>query len=45
MNGTIHFNDSLELAEFLKNFVGCTAVFTVSREGATGFVLTFTGGF
>ena len=45
MNGTIHFNDSQELAEFLTHFTGCTAIFDVVREGALGWVLTFKGGF
>jgi len=45
MNGTIHFGDVQELAEFLKQWVGQTAMFTVHREGAEGFVLQFTGGY
>lgn len=45
MDGTIYFNDSLELAEFLKEFVGCTAKFEVTRHGTIGWKLTFLGGF
>ena len=45
MHGTITFPDLAALAEFLRQFTGSTAVFTV-REGARGtWVLEFTGGF
>jgi hypothetical protein len=45
MDGTIYFNDSEELAEFLKHFTGSTATFEVVRFGNLGWKLTFTGGF
>jgi hypothetical protein len=45
MNGTIFFNDSEELAEFLKHWVGQTATFEVTRWNSLGWQLTFLGGF
>jgi hypothetical protein len=45
MNGTIYFHDSEELAEFLKHWVGQTAIFEVTRNGSVGWKLQFTGGF
>lgn len=45
MDGIIYFNDSVELAEFLKHFTGCTAKFEVTRFGPLGWKLEFTGGF
>ena len=44
MNGTITFDSAKSLAEFLKEFAGGTALFTVVQEGDK-FVLTFDGGY
>jgi hypothetical protein len=43
MNGKIYFNSLTELAEFLKQFSGCTATFEVSKGNQ--WVLTFLGGY
>lgn len=44
MHGTILFRDVETLAEFLRSFTGCTALFKV--EGVhNGWLLTFTGGY
>ena len=46
MNGKIYFNDLKELADFLRNFVGSTAIFEVKQEHSTQrWVLTFLGGY
>lgn len=45
MDGIIYFNDSVELAEFLKHFTGSTAKFEVTRHGSLGWKLQFLGGF
>jgi len=45
MNGTIIFGSISELAEFLKEFAGSTAVFEVHRYNDRSWILTFTGGF
>jgi hypothetical protein len=45
MDGTITFWDLSQLAEFLKEFTGSTAKFTVTQDGSNRWVLTFTGGF
>ncbi len=44
MDGTITFDGAAELAKFLKEFTGSTAIFKVRQEGEK-FVLEFTGGF
>lgn len=44
MNGKIYFNSLTELAEFLRQFSGCTATFEVTHN-ARQWVLTFLGGF
>lgn len=44
MDGKIYFDDVADLARFLKEFTGSTAVFTVTcRDGQ--YVLVFTGGY
>jgi hypothetical protein len=43
MNGTIHFENLEQLAEFLKHFTGSTATFEVLPRGSK-WVLTFLGG-
>lgn len=44
MNGTITFNDLAQLADFLKQFTGSTATFTVVETNGK-WTLTFNGGF
>jgi hypothetical protein len=44
MHGSIIFDSQKELAQFLKEFTGSTALFTVIPNGEK-YVLTFTGGF
>jgi hypothetical protein len=44
MNGTIQFESTSALAEFLIHFTGSTALFKVVPIG-NGWLLTFTGGF
>ena len=44
MDGVIIFASTAELAEFLKEFCGCTAKFTVSKDPHF-WVLKFDGGF
>jgi len=44
MNGKIFFDNTSDLAEFLKDFTGSTATFEVQRQGSK-WVLTFLGGF
>ena len=44
MDGDIVFKSLAEVAEFLKEFCGCTAKFTVAKD-AQFWVLKFTGGF
>ena len=45
MNGKIIFPNAVELAKFLKEFTGCTAIFEVKQLIGDGFILTFKGGF
>jgi hypothetical protein len=45
MNGTIHFNDTKDLADFLIRFAGGTATFEVHKDGEDGWTLRFLGGF
>jgi hypothetical protein len=45
MNGTITFDNISDLAEFLKDFAGSTAIFKVEKHNETKWVLTFTGGY
>lgn len=45
MNGKIYFYDLKQLAEFLREFTGSTAIFEVKQEGTGRWVLEFTGGF
>jgi hypothetical protein len=44
MNGTIFFDDTEKLVEFLRIWTGQTAIFTVHPNG-DGWKLQFTGGF
>lgn len=45
MNGKIKFFDLRQLADFLKEFAGSTAIFEVRQEQNTGYwILEFTGG-
>ena len=44
MNGTIEFENEVQLAKFLIEFTGSTAIFEVKPYG-NGFLLTFKGGF
>lgn len=44
MYGKITFNNAKELAEFLKAFLGSTAVFTVTPKG-DNYVMEFNGGY
>jgi hypothetical protein len=44
MYGKITFNNATQLAEFLKEFTGSTAVFVVRTYGDT-YELEFTGGY
>jgi Holliday junction resolvase len=44
MEGKITFETLEEVAEFLKAFTGCTALFTVRKHGKD-WILQFTGGF
>ena len=44
MNGTITFEDLQALSEFLKEFHGATATFTVIKTGNV-YLLTFNGGY
>ena len=44
MHGKIIFTSLVDLAEFLKEFTGSTATFSVEEHGS-GWVLEFTGGF
>ena len=44
MNGTIYFDNIESLAEFLKEFTGSTATFTVRQIGLQ-YVLEFNGGY
>ena len=44
MNGTITFYNLEQLAEFLKEFTGSTAMFEVSQDSSMRWVLQFTGG-
>jgi hypothetical protein len=45
MNGTITFETTRELAEFLRDFTGSTATFEVIKNGTDGWILRFLGGF
>jgi hypothetical protein len=44
MRGKIFFDDLAELAEFLREFHGATALFVVNKAGSR-WVLEFTGGY
>ena len=44
MNGKITFETAKELAEFLKEFTGSTATFTVTKKGKD-WVMEFNGGY
>jgi len=46
MNGRIEFNSEAMLAEFLKHFAGCTAVFNCWwDQSRRKYILEFTGGY
>jgi hypothetical protein len=45
MFGKIYFMDLKELADFLKVFTGCTAIFEVKQDSNGRWVLEFLGGF
>jgi hypothetical protein len=45
MNGTIHFMDLKQLADFLKAFTGSTATFETKQDASGRWVLTFLGGY
>jgi hypothetical protein len=45
MYGTIIFASEVELAKFLKEFTGSTAIFTVQSYDGTAYELKFTGGY
>lgn len=45
MSGTIDFTSLAELAQFLKEFTGSTALFRVYKVGDLTWRLEFTGGF
>ena len=45
MNGTIDFPSLTELSDFLKEFCGSTALFTVVKVSDLCWRLEFTGGY
>ena len=45
MKGTIKFNNTTELAGFLKEFVDSTAEFNVNQNDDFTYTLTFTGAY